>query len=235
MQVFIAEDNSYERERLRKLILSWAQIRSLDVSVTAVRNLVGIDTRDLRLCDVMFLDIELPGKDGLSFAREVRRLGCATEIVFVTSHTEFSIKGYDVHALDYMVKPVIGDRINETLDYLIKRNQLYSQESIAFQKGFSQQDTYYVNEILYVEASNHNVVVCTFDKKESYALTFSEIEQRFPRDRFRKCHRGYIVNIQAIKGLNKNTISLIDGQQILVSSTYFKDIKEALVALRGGK
>ena len=210
MQVFIAEDNCYEREKLRKYVLSWAQLRSLDLSVVAVRSVADIDTHDLRLCNVMFLDIGLPGKDGLTFAREIRQLGFTAEIVFVTNHTGLSIKGYDVHALDYIVKPIDAVRINETL-------------------------TYYVNEILYAEACNHNVVICTFDKKESYALAFSEIERKLPSDKFRRCHRGYIVNIQAIKGLNKNTITLVDGQQILVSSTYFKDIKEALVALRGGK
>ena len=235
MQVFIAEDNCYEREKLRKYVLSWAQLRSLDLSVVAVRSVADIDTHDLRLCNVMFLDIGLPGKDGLTFAREIRQLGFTAEIVFVTNHTGLSIKGYDVHALDYIVKPIDAVRINETLNYHMKRNHIYSQETIVLPKGFSKQNTYYVNEILYAEACNHNVVICTFDKKESYALAFSEIERKLPSDKFRRCHRGYIVNIQANKGLNKNTITLVDGQQILVSSTYFKDIKEALVALRGGK
>lgn len=81
MQVFIAEDNCYEREKLRKYVLSWAQLRSLDLSVVAVRSVADIDTHDLRLCNVMFLDIGLPGKDGLTFAREIRQLGFTAEIV----------------------------------------------------------------------------------------------------------------------------------------------------------
>ena len=53
MQVFIAEDNCYEREKLRKYVLSWAQLRSLDLSVVAVRSVADIDTHDLRLCNCL--------------------------------------------------------------------------------------------------------------------------------------------------------------------------------------
>ena len=56
-----------------------------------------------------------------------------------------------------------------------------------------------------------------------------------PAEDFKKCHRGYIVNLHAVKGLRRNSITLVDGREILVSTTYFQSVKDALIALRGGQ
>jgi len=105
----------------------------------------------------------------------------------------------------------------------------------VLQRGISQQDRYFLTEILYVEASNHSSIVYTYDKTQSYALTFAQMEKLLPAEDFKKCHRGYIVNLHAVKGLRRNSITLVDGREILVSTTYFQSVKDALIALRGGQ
>lgn len=113
--------------------------------------------------------------------------------------------------------------------------RLKERRSIVLQRGISQQDRYFLTEILYVEASNHSSIVYTYDKTQSYALTFAQMEKLLPAEDFKKCHRGYIVNLHAVKGLRRNSITLVDGREILVSTTYFQSVKDALIALRGGQ
>lgn len=234
MQVFIAEDNFYELERLRRLIQSWGS-RHGGVNITAMQSVTEVSAADLRAYDAVFLDVELPGKDGFAFAQELRDAGCSASIVFVTNHSELSLKGYTVHAQDYVIKPVEQERIDGAMGYIVKNCRLRERRSIVLQRGISQQDRYFLSEILYVEASNHSSIVCTYDKTQSYAITFAQMEKLLPEEDFKKCHRGYIVNLHAVKGLRRNTITLVDGREILVSMTYFQSVKDALIALRGGK
>ena len=222
MQVFIAEDNYYELERLRRQVQSWGS-RHGGVSITAVQCVAEVGPADLRTYDVVFLDVELRGA------------GCSADIVFVTNHPELSLKGYTVHAQDYIIKPVEQERIDAVMDYIARNCRLKERRSIVLQRGISQQDRYFLTEILYVEASNHSSIVYTYDKTQSYALTFAQMEKLLPAEDFKKCHRGYIVNLHAVKGLRRNSITLVDGREILVSTTYFQSVKDALIALRGGQ
>ena len=234
MQVFIAEDNYYELERLRRQVQSWGS-RHGGVSITAVQCVAEVGPADLRTYDAVFLDVELPGKDGFAFAQELRGAGCSADIVFVTNRPELSLKGYTVHAQDYIIKPVEQERIDAVMDYIARNCRLKERRSIVLQRGISQQDRYFLTEILYVEASNHSSIVYTYDKTQSYALTFAQMEKLLPAEDFKKCHRGYIVNLHAVKGLRRNSITLVDGREILVSTTYFQSVKDALIALRGGQ
>ena len=179
MQVFIAEDNYYELERLRRQVQSWGS-RHGGVSITAVQCVAEVGPADLRTYDAVFLDVELPGKDGFAFAQELRGAGCSADIVFVTNHPELSLKGYTVHAQDYIIKPVEQERIDAAMDYIARNCRLKERRSIVLQRGISQQDRYFLTEILYVEASNPSSIVYTYDKTQSYALTFAQMEKLLP-------------------------------------------------------
>ena len=136
MQVFIAEDNYYELERLRRQVQSWGS-RHGGVSITAVQCVAEVGPADLRTYDAVFLDVELPGKDGFAFAQELRGAGCSADIVFVTNHPELSLKGYTVHAQDYIIKPVEQERIDAAMDYIARNCRLKERRSIVLQRGIS--------------------------------------------------------------------------------------------------
>ena len=138
MQVFIAEDNYYELERLRRQVQSWGS-RHGGVSITAVQCVAEVGPADLRTYDAVFLDVELPGKDGFAFAQELRGAGCSADIVFVTNHPELSLKGYTVHAQDYIIKPVEQERIDAAMDYIARNCRLKERRSIVLQRGISSQ------------------------------------------------------------------------------------------------
>lgn len=127
MQVFIAEGNYYELERLRRQVQSWGS-RHGGVSITAVQCVAEVGPADLRTYDAVFLDVELPGKDGFAFAQELRGAGCSADIVFVTNHPELSLKGYTVHAQDYIIKPVEQERIDAAMDYIARNCRLKERQ-----------------------------------------------------------------------------------------------------------
>ena len=86
-----------------------------------------------------------------------------------------------------------------------------------------------------MEGRDQSSIVYTYDRTQSYALTFAQMARLLPAEDFKKCHRGYIDNLHAVKGLRRNSITLVDGREILVSTTYFQSVKDALIALRGGQ
>ena len=136
MQVFIAEDNYYELERLRRQVQSWGS-RHGGVSITAVQCVAEVGAGICVHTMPFFLDVELPGKDGFAFAQELRGAGCSADIVFVTNHPELSLKGYTVHAQDYIIKPVEQERIDAAMDYIARNCRLKERRSIVLQRGIS--------------------------------------------------------------------------------------------------
>lgn len=194
MQVFIAEDNYYELERLRRQVQSWGS-RHGGVSITAVQCVAEVGPADLRTYDAVFLDVELPGKDGFAFAPGAARCGLfgGYRVCYEPSGA-FAQGLYSARTGLYHQARGAGTHRRCNGLYRQELPSQRAQEHRAAARYF-QQDRYFLTEILYVEASNHSSIVYTYDKTQSYALTFAQMEKLLPAEDFKKCHRGYIVNL----------------------------------------
>lgn len=152
--------------------------------------------------DALFLDIEMPGTDGLELLRKMRNE--VPIAVFITSHPEFAVEGFELSALDYIVKPLTAERLRTTA----RRMQEYweiKQKSEAYEVLFEKdmlsiRDGHSVvrlpqHEIVYLEAMQDYTKIVTGQKTYMTLSTLSSFMETLPADRFVRVHRSYGVSI----------------------------------------
>lgn len=175
--------------------------------------------------DLVFLDIEMPELDGISAAKKLRAISSEVYIVFLTGHLEFAVEGYEVNALRFLTKPLNLAKLQEVLDLVVTRMR---KQRILWIKTELGEQKIRIQDILYMEAQNQNILI--FTRKETYCVRYnlSNYEQELAQDGFFRIHRGYLVSLAHIKNVGKNEVTLDDKTQLPVSRSKEKELKEAL-------
>ena len=180
--------------------------------------------------DVIFLDINLPDVNGIEFLTALKH---PPLVVFTTAYAEYAAKAFDLHAADYLVKPITEARFREAIDKA--ERLLGTTVSRAAQPEtdhlFLKQDTKLVKvffeDILYVEALKDYSKVVTKQKPLLASEHLKLMETLLPGNRFLRVHRSYIISLQAIMAVYGNTIE-IGKQEIPVGASYKDELMKHL-------
>ena len=175
--------------------------------------------------DAVFLDIEMPIKDGMETAMELRNKGFEAPIIFLTSHTEMAMDGYEVSAFRFLSKPVKEEKLQKTLRDL-KRELREKKRLIIRYEG--EEVVIFIDDILYVEAMNNQVSVVTIGGEYTIRKKISDIENELKEisDCFVRIHRGYIVNLFHVKKHHGNEIFITGDHVLPLSRGLVNDFKK---------
>lgn len=183
--------------------------------------------------DVIFLDIEMPGCNGLDVAREIRAKDQSVGIIFVTSMAQYALEGYEVNAIDFMVKPVGYCNFSMKIENAFRFFQRHKEQDIliANKDGILRIT---VSELLYIEKERDFLVFHT--KKESYKErgSIKSIKERITDLSFSECTSGCVVNLNFVKRIGKNTVTLISGVELPLSRRLKKQFSEDYIRYMGG-
>jgi len=186
---------------------------------------------------LVFLDIQMPKISGLDFLKSLQQ---APPVIFTTAFPQYALDGFDLNALDYLVKPISFDRFLKAAmrakEYYEVRKKNTATETIqSTEYFFIKADNKLVkieyDEILFVEALQNYVTIQTIDKKYITYLTFKSVEEYLPADKFIKTHKSYIVSASKIDTIEGNDIRI--GNHHLPISRNLKD--EVMEKLLKGK
>lgn len=175
--------------------------------------------------DLVFLDIEMPEMDGIAVARRLRQLSKDVPIVFLTSHIEFALEGYEVNALRYLTKPINIQKLQEVLAYVQAQMQ---QQRVLWVKNDLTEEKVHIKDILFLEAQNQNIVIYTKQGEYTVRYNLSDYENELKDDGFFRIHRGYLVALRHVKSMGKHEVTLSDSTVLPVSRTKEKELKDAL-------
>lgn len=226
MRVALCDDDITQLNETRRQIES--VYRSLDLLIytfTDGRELIkslGNVTYDL-----IILDIEMPEADGLTVAEKIREHGCKTALVFLTSHVEYAIKGYEVNALRYLTKPVKENQLKEIINHIIDENSSVKKLSVKYDDEIILLN---VSDIFYLEAQNQNVRIVTGEKEYITRYNIKDYESELQNYYFMRCHRSYIVNLSHVFKVSGKEIHMRNNEVIPLSRTKEKALKDALMA-----
>ena len=158
--------------------------------------------------DVVFMDIEMPLLNGMEAARSLRKVDPYVPLVFITDLKQYALKGYEVEAMDFLVKPV-GYIAFATMMERVCRRSTQKQEQLVLSTA---QGTFSVNinDIYYIEMTNHYVVYHTVAGDIRFFGSLAEEEKRLPSDRFVRCNSGYIVNLAQVKKVQDGDVYIAD-------------------------
>lgn len=175
--------------------------------------------------DLVFLDIEMPEIDGITVAHRLRALSQDVSIIFLTSHLEYALVGYEVRALRYLTKPINTEKLREVLSYVIRQTQ---QQRTLWIKTDLGEKKLLVRDISYMEAQNQNILISTIAETYCVRYNLSDYENELKDDGFFRIHRGYLVSLQHIKSIGKGEVTTDNGTALPVSRSKEKALKEAL-------
>lgn len=226
MRIAICDDESLYRQQVINAIENTC--KSLDVLVDAFRNgNVLLNKFKSVSYDLVILDIEMPGIDGISLAKKLRELSEDVYIVFLTSHIEFALEGYEVNALRYLTKPINHQKLKEILDYIFAKQ---NKSDVLWIKTDDSEEKIKLSDILYFESQNQNVIINTENKTFITRYNLGDFEKELTDKGFIRIHRGYLVSLKKISKLGKNCVYLESGISLPVSRSKEKQLKEALMS-----
>ncbi len=167
--------------------------------------------------DVVFVDVDLNGESGLDCAKVIAELAPQTKIIFATAHSEYMANAFEIYAFDYLVKPFNMERVNRTLVKVRECMSGNKQESKAdgmeevahsskykdklLIKGKEQVVFVDTKDIIMVERENSQTNIITATEHYKTSVSLSDIEDKLNPEEFMRCHKSYIINLQAISRL----------------------------------
>lgn len=183
-------------------------------------------TRSEKKYHIYFLDVLMPGKNGIQVAREIRKKDKTAHILFLTTSPEYALEGYEVRAYNYILKPLRKEKLYGTLTELSGAFSLPVKQLQIVKNGVVKHILY--REIVYIEVRRNKLllVLHTGEEVETYS-TITEMESCLKNeDIFTRTHRSYIVNMQYIKEFTSTEICLRPEYRIPVSRTYSGAVKK---------
>jgi len=210
MHVLIVDDELLARNRLR-VLLSECEDPSLPFTIEEAANVAQaqefLQRSDLSI-DVVFLDIQMPGPDGLVLAQTLRNLSKPPATIFVTAHSMYAASAFEVDAVDYLPKPVRLERLQQAIAKLRRIRALegmsHSDAAPALLiRDRGRAERVPLHQIVYLKAEQKYVTVRTASRTYILDSSLSELENRFP-NQFLRIHRNALVNPSQIRMLEKH-------------------------------
>ena len=213
-----------DEELARTLITTYIKkLDFLELIGTAENPLEAIKTMKEQQVDLLFLDIQMPELKGTDFAKTVKT---NTKIIFTTAYSEYALEGYDLNALDYLLKPITFERfltaVNKFNTDTVKEVEL----SMTIKSGYDLHKVKYA-DIKYIESDSEYVIYHTTEKKIMSNQSLKGLEKLLPNSSFLRVHRSYIINKSFVTGLKGRDL-LLTEQIIPVSDSYFETVKKEL-------
>ena len=174
--------------------------------------------------DVLFLDIQMPDLKGTHFAKMIAP---TTKIIFTTAYAEYALQGFELNALDYLLKPISFDRFLTAVQKIpISQQQESSKNTIIVKSGYHLYKVRF-EDILYIESDNEYVIFHTVTNKIMSHQRLKSLEQILPSNIFQRVHRSHIVNKKLVTALKGKEL-FIGAIKIPISNQYIEAVREKL-------
>ncbi len=230
VNIAVIEDESVFVDHLSDMLKKWSEEQNHLISIRTYFSGTPFlsDWEDGIDFDVIFIDVMLPSAlNGIEIANEIRKTNKNVVLIFVTSIFEKMGEGYRVAAMQYLIKPAKYEDICTCMNKVADAVMNQKSTTYCFQKSKNTLTRIPYREILYFESSLQYTEIYTTSSVEKQLERLKNIETLLPHE-FVRCHRSYIVNIEAIYSITPSTITLINKTEIPLSKTYFDSVKERI-------
>lgn len=225
----IADDDPRDAEYVGELVRLWSESGGHTSEVIRFPSAEALLFEYDELSpDILLLDIEMDGMNGIELARTVRARDKAVQLVFITGFPDFISEGYEVSALHYLMKPVSQEKLNEVLERAadnIARSE--KRLCVTFER-----ETEYIplSKIHYIEAQKQYVLIYTAAKTYRMKASLSDILAGLDEYFFR-CQRSFLVNLREIMRIRPDCVVLKSGAEVPISRGTAETIGKMIIRL----
>jgi two-component system LytT family response regulator len=247
IHAILADDEVLARQKLRQLLREEPEVEIVGEGASASET---IDLVRATGPELLFLDIRMPGMDGFDVIGE---LSASTDfampsIIFTTAHDRYALRAFEIHAVDYLLKPFTSERLHSAVQRA--REHIYATKQIAVRSnGRGQNGSSYttrivfksrgrilflsVSDIRWIAAEENYVRICAEAETHLLRETMSRLEEKLDPQMFLRVHRSAIVNLQYLKEVRTEpngefTVVMVNGQKVAMSRSYHARISELI-------
>ncbi|RJQ50981.1 MAG: DNA-binding response regulator [Actinobacteria bacterium] len=242
LRALIVDDEGPARSELRYLLETTGDVEIVGEATNAREALELIEALDY---DIVFLDIEMPGLNGLDFAETMRKRSSVPAVIFVSAYSEHAVKAFELEAVDYLVKPVTADRLRDAVDKVKRgeRSRLSRPSDgerkmqinrIPVEKA-GKKILLPIEDIIFISSKDDYSYIHTADARYISSTPLRILEERLAENVFYRVHRRFLVNLNMVSEITPMyggtfTLTVKDNArtQIPVSRRRSSGLKETL-------
>ncbi len=230
--VAIVEDEASFATQLQDYLKQYEEENDVRFKISVFSDGAEILADYQPLYDIILLDIEMPKVNGMKAAEEIRAQDADVTLMFITNMANYAIRGYEVGALDFVMKPINYYTFSMKMTRVLKRTKQKAQQEIllTLPDGVKKLN---VQQIFYVEVQNRMLSYHTDEGVFMMRGTMQSVEQLLAPYAFAKCNHWYIVNLKHVSEVKKNT-AVVAGNELEISRRNRTAFLKALTDYVGG-
>lgn len=237
MRIAVADDEAVFADQIEAYLKRFGQENGIAISVTVFPD--GQTLMEQYICgawDLIILDVDMPGVNGIDTARRIREKDQKVPLMFITNLAQYAIKGYEVNALDYVLKPVNYYALSMKMKKVVALWHLAQEVPLVLKRN-SDVMIVPLSQLYYVESLDHSLHYHTAngELEQVGARTLADVEKELPKNQFVRCHNRYVVNLRHVDGISGSHLRVM-GQELPISRNRRGETLEALMeyAKKGG-
>lgn len=229
LRIVICDDETLVIQQVKEILKSYSLSEGVKMSIRSFNTAEKLyEYLRVNACDLIFLDIELGGMNGVELGRRIReeRHDYNTKIVYISAKDCYDRQLLDLSPLGFVSKPFNKDRII-TMVLRARRmmEQLEDQEMFTYLKN-KEVFRVDINDIIYFESLNHNVRIVTVKGDDEFYDTMGNVKKKLPPDRFIQTHRSVYVNYTQIKQATYESLLMNNNETLYISKRKRPDVRD---------
>lgn len=228
IHIGICDDEPCQIEYLQQIVAGWARDSGQDARVRifpGAEAFLFVFDAD-KSFDILLLDIQMKGMDGVTLAHRLREADRRIQLVFITGYPDYIAEGYEVSALHYLLKPVSEQKLRAVLERACERLAESARTVLLpLHEGFVRLS---VDELLYAEVFSHDLRLTTLSQTIQPRISLNELEALLGEGFFR-CHRSFIVNLRHVRKVTRTSVVLDSGAELPLSRKLYDAANQAFI------
>lgn len=237
LRIALCDDESYFLAQEKKIITQYMNERNYPCEIDSFGSGAQLLDHKSDFCyDILFLDVNMRGMDGIEAAKRIRQNNVSVYIVFVTAFIDYSLEGYKVNAVRYILKDSRGleEAIYECMDTIIdSMDDVKQKRWFEFVEG---KKRIQLDHIIYIESNLHKLTFHVIEQDEKIYSMYEKldrIDELLRNSHFCRIHKSFLVNFRYVQSIERYAVTLLNGGKIPISQPRYKDVREKYIWYKG--
>jgi DNA-binding LytR/AlgR family response regulator len=225
--IAVCDDEEQLLSQLVESIEAYMDRTKLEYKIYQFSNAQGLLDSLLQF-DIVFLDIQMEGIDGMSAAKKLRENDQDCFFIFVTAFSDYVFEAFEVRATNYLIKPVATEKLYDTLQRIFRYMEQSEKQYLTVQQG-QWRMVVKLADIFYCEVIRRKVYIHTKSKVIDYYDKIEDLANHLPENFFR-CHRSYLINLQYVCAYENGAVELENGETVPMARQRQQEFSEAMLS-----